>query len=438
MDTNVKVVTLDWRMFGDFSAVGQLTKKIFSTEQGIKIYPLQCLDEDFSANLFIYRSSGELSNIFGKKIAHDAIINYLRKLDPGVIYVRLSPHKGVLELACKITAALPNIPLIVHYMDKPNFKEMSPTRAAYFQEMYRHLVLHAASVYTIHKSSLTWLHEEYGREGRVLANFIANESKPQLDLKALQERPINISYFGSIDRNMNSDSIAFFCRAVSNLPWVRLSIWSNSGIWGDIKKICSSSHNIKIYNSNLEDSAFKEKITESDLLLLPYNLDEQSQLFLKHSFSNKLIDYLEAGGVVLCLGTRAIPTVQSCYESGISLVCETESELLSTFASKQNLLNRLASLNLKKYTERIATLKGEQAKQLADFFKDIKTLPASASKKYTSKQVWTGNELQELKLAFLIRRKFFDLINGQQQSLSATLMSNIIKNNGYSGFDYEI
>lgn len=448
MDAGVKIVTLDWRKFGDFSAVGQLTQKIFSAGRGIEVHPLQCLDDGVSCNVFRRRADGGLDNPYGRKLGHDAVLHHVRKLDPDALYVRLSPHKGTLELACKLAAALPDVPLIVHYMDKPSFKGMAETRAGYLAAMYRFLALRADSVYTIHDSSLPWLQQEYGREARVLANFIARRPERQHDLQALKARPLQISYFGSIDRKMNAGAIASTCRAVSNLPWVNLSVWSNSGIWGEVKEICEASSNIQVSPSNLDEAEFAARLAAADLLLLPYNLDPESLDFLKHSFSNKFVDYLEAGGVILCLGSREIPTVAACRSSGLSLVFESEAELAAGFASREAFLSRLEALDLSRYGSRIEPLQAAQKALVDAFFQDIKSRAAARRAApspdaeqgcgQSPGQDWTGEGLQERQLAFLIRRKFYDLENGEQQSLAASLMAQQIRAKGYLGFDYEV
>lgn len=439
MDTNINIVSLDWRMFGDYSAVGQLTEKIFSVAQGINIFPVQCIDGLF-CNVFSLAEDGKLKNVFETKVAHDAVQNYVRELDVSVFYVRLSPHIGVLELACKIAAVQSNIPLIVHYMDKPSFSGMSPSKVSYIKEMYRFLTLRADSVYTIHASSLTWLHDTYDCKASVLANFIKTVPEPKFDLRELQERPIHISYFGSIDQKMNTSALLFFCKLVSNCSWIKLSIWTNSHSTNlhDLSKISNASCNIDIFKSNLDEASFKLKLEESDLLLIAYN--QESEEFLKHSFSNKYVDYLEVGGVILCFGPIGIPTVKSCREIGVSLVFETEAEIVSAFESKEVFLSRLSELDLEQYVDRIQELKTAQLNLTSSFFEDIKRLSTARLSTNSPRQSggqWTGNAIEMQQLGFLIRRKFYDLARGQQ-SLSATLMAETIRAKGYKGFDYEI
>ncbi|MFT6834732.1 MAG: hypothetical protein ACJA0H_000764 [Francisellaceae bacterium] len=439
MDKIINVVSLDWRKFGDYSAVGQLTQKIFSIDPEVTVFPVQCIDGLF-CNVFTVTDDGKLQNVFETKVKHDAVQNYIRKLDVSAFYVRLSPHIGVLELACKIAAVQSNVPLIVHYMDKPSFSGMSPSRVAYIKEMYRFLTLRADSVYTIHASSLTWLHDTYDCKASVLANFIKTVPELKFDLRELQERPIHISYFGSVDSKMNDSALFFFCRLISNCSWIKLSIWTNSHISNvhDLSVISNASCNIDIFKSNLDEASFKLKLEESDLLLIAYNQD--AEVYLKHSFSNKYVDYLEVGGVILCLGPIGIPTVKSCREIGVSLVFENEAEMVSAFESKEVFLNLLSELDLEQYVDRLQELQTAQLNLTSSFFEDIKRLSTArllTDRPGQNSEQWTGNAIQMQQLAFLIRRKFYDLARGQQ-SLSATLMAETIRAKGYKGFDYEI
>lgn len=435
----MSIVTLDWRRFGDFSAVGQLTRKIFAFEPGLAVYPVQCLD-DGTCHLFRRGEAGALEDLFGRRAAHDAVLHRIRKLAPRAIYVRLSIHLGVLELACKLAVAMPGVPLVLHYMDKPSLAGLSRTRARYLMEIYRFLAARADRIYTIHGSSIPWIEEEYGRTAHVLANFIDAESPPRHDIAAWRDRPVKIHYFGSIDRKMNAAALADVCRTVSGLDWVQLSIWSNSGVWGEVKEIRDASRNIAVSHSNLDDAAFRARMQEADLLLLPYNLDAESRGFLKHSYSNKLVDYLEAGGLILCLGADEIPTVQACRESGLALVFGSAEELAEAFASPGALQARAAALEPERYSARLAPLKAAQRSQVRAFFDYLAGLEADAAPPAPAAG-WPGapgpESAETRQMGFLIRRKLFDQVS-EKQSLAASLMGSIIRRKGYQGFDYEI
>jgi hypothetical protein len=144
--------------------------------------------------------------------------------------------------------------------------------------------------------------------------------------------------------------------------------------------------------------------------------------------------------VILCFGPTGIPTVNSCREIGVSLVFETEAEIVSAFESKEVFLSRLSELDLEQYADRIQELKTAQLNLTSSFFEDIKRLSTARLPTISpgqSGEQWTGNAIQMQQLGFLIRRKFYDLARGQQ-SLSATLMAETIRAKGYKGFDYEI
>lgn len=441
MDSNVKVVTIDWRRFGDFSAVGQLTKKIFAEFERIELYPIQCVDRVF-CKVSKCNDGGPLEAVFENNVTHDAVQNYIKKNCLTTIYLRLSPNIGVLELACKLIATQPSISLIVHYMDKPSLSGDTISKANYIKAMYHFLTARAASVYTISRDSQQWLLDNYGCTSRVLANFTKSIPDIRLDIKSLEKRDLKISYFGSVDPNMNSEALAFFCRLVASCPWIKFSIWTNSHEVNlhTLRKISNSCVNINIANSNLDVNSYKLKLKEADFLLIAY--DHECNELLQHSFSNKFIDYLEAGSFILCFGPPEAPVVKSCQELGLPLVFKTEEELSLACQSKERLLGTLANFDLNKYKSHIRLMKKAQLEGVISFLTDLQNITndkspsCSIDKPHNSKQLIESDK-QMQQLSFLIRRKYYDRMTGQQ-SLSATIMAALLRAQGYRGLDYEI
>lgn len=439
MDQQIKIITVDWRKYGDFSAVGQLTRKIFSSQNDFSIYPVKCYENEPDCEIFRCSSNNVAFPLHGEAIRHDAAQNFIRMLRPDMIYVRLSPHRGVLEFATKLKVAFPEIPMLLHYMDKPSFKGMPTASAIYLSELYGFLVRRAESVYVIHESNREWIRSKFGRESKVLSNFIQKLPNRPMLCKDLECRAIKISYFGSIDSKMNSDSIILFCKIISKLPWVQFTIHSNSGVTSSIRNLANSSQNIILRESNLTEWEYDDSLRRSDLLLLPYNFDAESQQFLMHSFSNKFVDYLEVGGIILCIGSKQTPTVQCCFESELALVVENEEQLKKVFSSRTAFLRCLSALKLEKYVPQVETLMAAQLQRINDFHREIRSLAVSGLWNLQgSSRSWAYSEQNISQLSFLIRRRFFDQYAGGKQSLSVTLMSQLLKRKGYSGFDYEM
>ncbi|WP_280323076.1 hypothetical protein [Sulfitobacter faviae] len=435
----MKVLTLDWRKFGDFSAVGQLTQKIFSHGSGYSIHPVQCINNT-DCRVFEVGSDKAVVDVYKSNIHHDAVLNYVSELKPSVFYVRLSPHIPTLELACKLISRFHEVPLIVHYMDKPSFSEMSNTRIAYVQHMYDVLVKNADQFLTIHSSSIEDLEKCFGYKPKVLANFIRKPVSKTSANVGFSGQPIKIFYFGSIDKKMNESAIASLAQEVSSNQWVSLSLWSNSGLWGEIKQLVENSQNIHAFKSNLDVEQFQRKMSEADILLLPYNFDETSKIFLKHSFSNKFVDYLEAGGVILCLGPAEIPTVMACKESGLALVLESKSALKAAFSSEEAFRNALGTLDLESYNAKAESLRRAQEVLVEEFFDSMERIVSRGSKRtFRTKDITSKSHIEETMLGVLIRQKFFDHAQPvEQQSLVSSLMAEILRRRGYKGLQYEI
>lgn len=448
MDKKINIVTLDWREFGDFSAVGQLTKKIFSFSDDFSIYPIQCIKGGNFCKLSKWTKNEGLNDFFGYSIPHDATLNFLKKISPNILYLRLSPNIKVLELALKILSACPNLKLIVHYMDKPHLEERVSSETIYIEKLYEHLIKKSCWIYVIHESVIQWVLYKYGRKSSVLRNFIDKECPISFDFKTLINKKINIYYFGGIDKKMNTSTIEFFCRKISNLPWIEFSIWSTTqdswGNWGEIQKIIKESNNIKVHSSSIDESAYVEKLREADLLLIAYNIDNKSIDYLEHSFSNKLIDYLEAGRPIMCIGSDRIPTVDACKKlSNGVIVFENETQLSQALYSKEKFIGRLRNLSQESFCRQREDIKYNGINLIKDFFEKIKSISDQRSEnnihlRSEMKKKLNQDFYTKLMLSFLIKRKFIDHQNGNVQSLSASLMAYLLKKRGYNGFDYEI
>jgi len=432
------IVLVDWRKYGDFSAVGQLTKKIFSEVKQVDVYPIQVLDDFQKCRLFKKQKNGEAKEIVSWPIFQDSALNEIKKIQPVAIYVRLSPHKPTLEFSCKLAVVFPSVPLIVHFMDTPHLTGLRPSTAKYILSMYQFLMKKAERVYTIHDSSISWIKEQYHKSPYVLSNFVKYSKAIDPIETLVKKNKIQISYFGSVDKKMNALALGTFAKEVADLDWVEFSVWSNSGVWGDLKEASEAYDNITVRKSNLSESEFQEQMGKADFLLLPYNMDEDSVEFLKHSFSNKLIDYIESGRRILCLGSFKIPTVKECDDYKLALVISSDKELSNVFSSRKN-LNKLCleqySMNFESNIEALALSKKAALTSFINYIENITSTDTTDS---------LNNKLGKLEyphtnkyLSSLIRRKFFDAqIN--RQSLFATISANLLKKKGYKGFDYEI
>jgi hypothetical protein len=433
------IITIDWRKYGDFSAVGQLTEKIFTEVEDFDVYSVQVLDDYQKCRFFKRSDNGNMESLVSWPIFQDAAMNELRSISPTAIYIRLSPHKPTLEFACKLAATLNNVPLIVHFMDTPYLIDMRNSTKVYILAMYKFLMNRASAVYTIHSSSLQWIKDTYGKNANVLGNFIKFPSKKEEKKETLQK--VSIAYFGSIDRKMNAATLISFAKIVRDLEWVEFSIWSNSGIWGELKELSEGSSNIKIRNSNLTSEEYTRQIQKADYLLLPYNMDDQSIEFLRHSYSNKFIDYVESGGKILCVGPNEIPTVKECIESNVGIVATDLNTIQEILINPESLNNAAVSVFGSEYTNSVTKLSEHKKELIAAFINYLgklaeKQTPSVSNCVPIRRPNKNSQEINNI-LSFLIKRKFYDH-QTRKQSLAATLASSQLKSYGYKGFDYEI
>ncbi|MEZ0153476.1 MAG: glycosyltransferase [Candidatus Reddybacter sp.] len=429
------IVTVDWRRYGDFSAVGQLTKKIFSEVDNLDVYPIQVLDQE-KCRFFRKKDNASIEELVDWPIYQDAAINLIRNKPVACFYVRLSPHKSTLEFACKLACVFGNVPLVVHFMDTPHLGEMRESTSRYIMAMYNFLMARADRVYTIHDSSVQWVENTYKRRAYVLGNFIKDSSFNKS--KKGCARRINVSYFGSIDLKMNAAALISFARLVSKLDWAELSIWSNSGVWGELKDLNEKKDNINVKDSHMSDEEYSKNIQQADYLLLPYNIDDSSVEFLKYSYSNKFIDYVEGRGKVICFGSPEIPSVRECIESRVGIVVTSLDQLEAIFSSIESLSIASSEFYGANFENKRNEIKEKKYIFINEFKQYLSSLEVPGSG-LGERKVISNNNANDISknLEFLIKRKFFDKVT-HKQSLAATISACMLKSRGYRGFDYEV
>lgn len=437
----LKVMVFDWRIVGDISAVGQLLEKILISTQGINVTPVQAIGD--SLNCVVYElGHGQYGSKKRKPYLHDAFLNFVKSNPPNIFYIRISPHEGLLTLICKVISILPNIPIVIHYMDNPSFNGFRKNKKSYVYYLYQHVMTKASYFFTINEAGLNSITNKYNKPSKVLANFIEVNYPLSFNVQALKDKEVSIGYFGSIDSKMNLTSLYAFCELISKHSWVKFTLYSNSGIPSQFQKISKSSKNIVILESNLPPKLYRERIREFDFVLLAYNFDNKSQAFLSESFSNKLIDYLEAGAMPICIGGASVPTLKFCVENKIGLSINSESQLENIFSSRSNFISSLSNIDFSSYGEAVSNIERKSKASLNEFrdvlfnLRSQSTYLLQADSIVSSDNLLQSNKI-EMMLSFLIKRKFYDRITGQQ-SLSASLMAVLLKQNGYGGINYEI
>ncbi|HCE1501080.1 TPA: hypothetical protein NGR36_000226 [Vibrio parahaemolyticus] len=432
MAEKTSVVVVDWRNYGDFSAVGQLTKKIFSQIEQLEITTVQVID-GIKCNLHKVNNSNEIKRVVDWSLYHDAVIHWVKKNKIENIYIRLSPHLATLEFACKLILACENLRVITHFMDTPHLKEMPKSKVKYIESLYKFLIGRSENVMTIHDSSVRWIEDKYSVNPQVLGNFINGDLFTRHKVGNSSGK-IRVSYFGSVDKKMNALSLYQFSKSIENIEWLEFNIWSNSGMWGDLKEVVDRSNNIKYMASSLSEEEYSNEICKSDYLLLPYNSDEESIEFLKYSYSNKFIDYLENGGRVIAFGSEDIPTIHECKANRLGVVVSSVDELERLVLSKKTFMAAISHIYDGDYISRIEKLSFDKKNNLDKFKKLILAPGVEINKKTTSS--YAGLCL-ESELGFFIKRKFWDKEHNKQ-SLSASISSYRLKKYNYNGYNYEV
>ena len=351
--TKPSIVLIDWREYGDLSAVGQLTKKLF--DHALSDYNLYSLKVNFNNyNLDILEIKDAEIKLLAKNKPHSFSLNWIKKINPSYVYIRLSPCISKLELAVKIMISFPNIKYLSHYMDKPKLKGKRFSQSKYIEMLYKTIFKYSEITYLIHESieskEVISLH---AKKTYVLGNFTQSESdeKESFNLAPIKEKLMNksnikIVYFGSIDEEMNKQALYDLIGAIesdiNDLMRIKFDLYSSA-----VKKgtISYQSKNIRIMGSSLSDDEYHERLQEADILFIGYNTSSFSTDFLQDSFSNKLVDYVRSGKPILFYGDKTIPTAKAIEQYNLGICVNTKKDLLSILSNHNLFAKRIDRLS---------------------------------------------------------------------------------------------
>ena len=423
------VVIIDWREYGDFSAVGQLTKKLF--EHIHPDFDLYLLKVNFSNyNLDILEIKDAENRLLEKDKIHSFALNWLKKINPSYVYIRLSPCLSKLELAVKIMISFPKVKYYCHYMDKPKIKDKRMSQSKYIEMLYKTIFKYSDITYLIHESiESKKTISSYAKKVCVLGNFVESQnvkaydhSLTSLKKKLMNKIPIKIVYFGSIDQEMNKEALYSLIRAIeseaNNLIGAKFDLYSSA-----VKKetISYQSHNIRIIGSSFSNDEYHTRLKESDVLFIAYNINGPSTDFLQDSFSNKLVDYASSGRPILFYGDKTIPTAQAIEKYNLGICVNTEKELQSLL-SDHNYFIKKVSMLLEARKQQGSTPR-EFLDSRLELFKDFKEHLANMHKqKYQISQVYSSPSSLSLKEKILIKQIILDQ-HLHKESLTSTLMN---------------
>jgi len=323
-----RILVVDLTNMGEIAATSRI-KEVFFGTWPTDNFRLVCIKNASNNQLIICRKCGEIIAIeTDKNEVMEAVIDY----DPEVIYYRGVDNRLIHEFAIRLTTVLA-APFVIHLMDDwpERLKNNNPNEFVYFDQSLRKMLVKASICFSIGNDMAHAFQERYGCEFKSFSNAIDPiYFPPKVKSYTLGDRFV-IRYTGALAKDMTFQSICDVADVIEKLNSqlkVRLEIFTRSP-WKEmaIKKF-SKMESIRIFDQ-VPAIDYINLLQESDALLIAYNFDETSQIYVGYSIANKLPEYLASGTPVIAYGPPKNATMAYLKASGcVQLVEERKSQHL--------------------------------------------------------------------------------------------------------------
>ena len=308
-----KILIISEFFFTENTGGGVLLKNLFENYPKDKIF---ILHEDVNANTenmvnsYLLRKQSRIS-IFLKKILHPFLVNHLinfinfyrlnkkkkvnsdlltqlNQFKPDMIYT-IFGHYSLMCLIKDLKGKL-NIPLITHVMDNV-LATYTNKRNEY--ELFKYLIDSSKTRIAINTKMSEEYQKIFGCNFEVLHNGV---DKKKIRKVIFNQKTKTITYIGSVFKNAQLNSLLEITKVLKNLIEENFDIQCFFYLPKNQKRIFESyfarHQNIHIKEHNLNEKEYFSKISESNLLLLASNFDNDSINYYKYSWPAKLGSYL--------------------------------------------------------------------------------------------------------------------------------------------------
>ena len=207
-------------------------------------------------------------------------------------------------------------------------EQTDPTQFQLMNTDLRNLFAQSSINFAISNGMARTFEERYGVTFEVAHNGIIPEEWPAHTRK--KNNKITIRYAGSLAPDTTKDSVATVAKLVSNLAQqgvnVRLEGRTQKHWMQEQGRALNKLEAVSFAPSNFSEAAYRQWLSEADILLVAYNFDAATRTYLKYSFANKVPENLAAGAAILAYGPDELETISYLKNSNTACMVTQEDE----------------------------------------------------------------------------------------------------------------
>jgi len=314
-----KLLLIDYTQFGRNTATGELKSKFFSSWDASNLLHLYAEGGDgfglspggeSSEERYDYISALEEIRIFGADI---------------ILYRPISDQGEFHELAMRVISGS-NTPYLIWLMDDWPARDLKKN---FLTNLDAPTDLHclcqsANACLAISDAMAGAFGARYGSNFHVFHNGI-NPDNWRLEKSAVESSNyVTIRYSGALAPDMTLESIKDIARAVDRLSKgknLRFEIRCQAHWLRLARETFRQYSCVKIDVADQSIRDYRQWLVDADILIICNNFDSDSQNYIKHSFANKIPEYLASGQSVFAYGPKNLASMDFLSKTpGVSYV----------------------------------------------------------------------------------------------------------------------
>jgi len=333
-----RLLIVDFTRFGGGTATGEIKTKFFSAWDPSEIFHIYSeAGQDFGTN------NGGADT--GKRYSEAIVLEQAKAFQPDLILYRpVADHAELHDLAMSIIARFKK-PYAIWMMDDwpARQKVQNPALGARMHADLQQLCQSSNACLAISEAMAGAFGARYGAVFNVFHNGVFKDAWDLKKVKAKPDAPITLRYSGGLAPDMTLQALQNIAKAVETVSAhtpIQFEIRCQKHWRATAMKAFENNPVVTIGLADQSAAEYRQWLVDADILVICNNFDLDSQRYIKHSFANKIPEYLASGRPVLAYGPAGLASMD--YLSRVDGVTRVSDDDLSTLETALSQLSKSA------------------------------------------------------------------------------------------------
>lgn len=267
---------------------------------------------------------------FGKVETSQKLLNFLRQVNPDIIYLPIYNSWYMCDIQSYICDQYKSIPVVGHISDDVyNYSKnllLSPIETFYkfvLKKKLKKVIKKCCYLEVFAKNMKMEYEKQFDKKCFLIGKGIDLDIINETNFRKIIEfsQPIKFVYTGNLGNN-RWKIVYELGKSLERLSYKKeaiLEVYSGTQLSDKVKKLFKECKNIKFMGA-VSSKVIKEIQNNSDILVHVEGFDKESISSTRMSFSTKIMDYLCTGNLVLAIGPSIVNSIEVIKENNLGIV----------------------------------------------------------------------------------------------------------------------